>query len=113
MKGNQNRLEREQHTIRVMIEIYCREHHNPANNLCIECQGLLTYAMLRIDQCPYQVDKPTCARCPIHCYKPAIREQVRQVMRYAGPRMIIYHPVLAILHSWDELTKSRNLRDIK
>jgi hypothetical protein len=74
---------------------------------------LITYALQRIDQCPYQVDKPTCAHCPIHCYKPTIRQQVRQAMRYAGPRMIIYHPVLAILHSWDDLTKSRNLRDIK
>ena len=46
----------------------------------------------------YQGRKPTCAKCPIHCYKPAMREQIRDVMRYAGPRMLKRHPVLAIRH---------------
>ena len=64
--------------------------------------------MQRIDRCPYQEDKPTCAKCPIHCYKPAMRERVRQVMRYAGPRMLLYHPVLAISHYIDEMTRGNN-----
>jgi predicted amidophosphoribosyltransferase len=110
MKLRQGRLSRERHTIQVMIEIHCREQHHPMDSLCAECQGLLTYTRQRIDKCPYQVNKPTCAKCPIHCYKPAMREQVRQVMRYAGPRMIIHYPMLAVLHSWDEITKSRKLK---
>jgi hypothetical protein len=32
-----------------------------------------------------------------------MREQIRCVMRYAGPRMMMYHPVLAILHFLDGL----------
>ena len=110
MKINQYRLGRERHTIQGMIEIYCRVHHQPVHKLCPECQELLTYAIQRIDRCPFQMDKPTCARCPIHCYKPEMRAQVRQVMRYAGPRMIIYHPILALLHTFDEITKSRKLK---
>ena len=40
-------------------------------------------------------DKPTCANCKVHCYSEAMRERVRDVMRYAGPRMLWRHPVLA------------------
>lgn len=105
MLKKQSRLERERHTIEVMIEIYCRGHHHSTGALCAECQQLFAYATQRIDKCPYQGDKPTCAKCPIHCYKPAMREQVRQVMRYAGPRMMLYHPLLAILHYKDEITR--------
>jgi hypothetical protein len=35
-----------------------------------------------------------------------MREQVRQVMRYAGPRMMFLHPVLTLLHYLDEITKA-------
>ncbi len=105
MLEKQDRLERERQTIQVMIEIYCRGHHHLTDALCPECQQLLTYAMQRLDKCPYQDDKPTCAKCPIHCYKPIMREQVRQVMRYAGPRMMLYHPLLTISHYVDEMTK--------
>lgn len=113
MKNDQNHLDRERLTIQKMIEIYCLEHHHPMNNMCTECQGLFAYAMQRIDKCPYQISKPTCAKCPIHCYRPDMRKQVRQVMRFAGPRMIIYHPILAFLHFWDEITKSRILKNQK
>jgi hypothetical protein len=57
--------------------------------------------MHRIDKCPFQAEKPTCANCPIHCYKKDRREEVREVMRYAGPRMLLRHPVLAVLHQLD------------
>lgn len=53
----------------------------------------------------YGNNKPTCAKCPVHCYNARRREQIRQVMRYAGPRMLIYHPRLAILHLIDGLKK--------
>jgi len=49
-----------------------------------------------MSRCPFGPDKPTCAKCPIHCYKPQVRERVREVMRFAGPRMLLRHPVLAV-----------------
>ena len=27
-----------------------------------------------------------------------MREQIRRVMRFSGPRMLLYHPVLAVWH---------------
>ena len=95
------RLDREKRTIRVMVRMYCRAHHAPAVPLCPECAVLLDYALQRIDRCRFGPDKPTCADCPVHCYKPAMRQRIRAVMRYAGPRMLFRHPVLAILHLWD------------
>jgi len=100
-----DRLERERYTIRIMIEIFCRHHHNSDQALCANCQQLYDYAMQRIDRCPYRDDKPTCVKCPIHCYKQDMRENVRRVMRYAGPRMIFSHPVLTIMHYVDEITR--------
>ena len=106
----QARLRRERKTIRLMIGIYCRSHHHTTGALCDSCSDLHAYAMQRIEKCPFQDNKPTCAKCPVHCYKPSMREQVRQVMRYAGPRMLIHHPVLALLHMHDEKTITRELK---
>ena len=99
-----NRLKRERQTMKVMIDIYCRAHHHAHTIPCTECRSFLAYAMKRIEKCPFQADKPTCAQCSIHCYKADMREQVRQVMQYSGPRMLIYHPILAIWHFIDKLT---------
>jgi hypothetical protein len=103
----QNRLDRERRTISSMIEIYCRARHHQAVGLCAECEQLFAYAMQRIDKCPFQENKPTCAKCTIHCYKPQMRQQVREVMRYAGPRMLLRHPVMTIMHYIDEMKHAR------
>ncbi|MGC8879687.1 MAG: nitrous oxide-stimulated promoter family protein [Anaerolineae bacterium] len=99
------RIEREKKTIAAMIRIYCRDQHGGHKALCASCQALLQYALQRLDKCPFGAEKPTCARCPVHCYKPSMREEIRRVMRYAGPRMLYTHPILAIRHLWDERRK--------
>jgi hypothetical protein len=81
-----------------MLQIYCADKHAGAASLCTDCASLFAYAEQRLEKCPYGDDKPTCANCPIHCYHPRLREQIKEVMRYAGPRMIRRHPVLATLH---------------
>ncbi|MEF1291832.1 nitrous oxide-stimulated promoter family protein [Vibrio sp. M260118] len=85
-------------TVRAMMVIYCRAHHGTNKQLCSQCQSLLEYAETKLDRCPYGQGKPTCNRCLIHCYKAQQKEQMRQVMRYAGPRMLLPHPILAIRH---------------
>jgi hypothetical protein len=105
-QSSQKRLRREQRTVQKMITLYCTAHHNPPeHSLCTECQSLLSYATLRIENCPFGALKPTCDRCTIHCYKPEMQENIKQVMRYAGPRMMLHHPWLAILHLVDRLRK--------
>lgn len=107
------RLAREEKTIAAMVAMYCRDHHahrprvtGAGGALCEECAALLDYARARLARCPFGARKPTCAKCSTHCYKPAMREQVRAVMRYAGPRMVREHPVLAAAHLADGRRKT-------
>lgn len=96
------RLAREQETVEKMVRLYCRQQHHPAQSgLCPECQEMLTYANERLKRCVFQAEKPTCAKCPVHCYQPGMRQRMRQIMRYAGPRMLLHHPVLAVRHLLD------------
>lgn len=86
-------------TIKAMVRIYCQKfHHTESRDLCSECHDFLVYANEKLDRCPFGQEKPTCNKCPIHCYKPQQREQARAIMRYAGPRMLIVHPILAFKH---------------
>ena len=97
------RLRRERRTIQAMIRIYCREQHgSAAGALCPECQELEGYALARLSRCPFQADKPSCARCTVHCYNSSMRLRVRRVMHFAGPRMLLRHPLLALRHLLDE-----------
>ena len=94
-----------------MIRLYCTSHHGTRTVLCKSCAALESYAMSRLDRCPYFLNKPTCVNCPTHCYIPDMREQARAVMRYAGPRMLIKHPILALFHIIDaKLDKRRKLK---
>lgn len=95
------RMDREARTIRAMVRLYCRQNHNAPRGLCTDCQELQDYALLRLEKCPFQEGKTTCANCPVHCYKPDMRERVRKVMRYSGPRMLLRHPLMTIQHLID------------
>jgi len=97
------RVRREKKTIGVMVAMYCRAHHCPgeAGGLCRQCRDLLAYAEARIDRCVFRDSKPACNRCRVHCYGRQMRDEVRSVMRFAGPRMMGAHPVLAVMHLAD------------
>jgi hypothetical protein len=102
------RLRREYRTMACMVEIWCTDHHGaaaPDAGPCEACRTFLAYAARRLEKCPYGEAKPTCAKCPIHCYKRAQRQQAREIMRYAGPRMTFRHPWLALRHLVDKLRK--------
>ncbi len=92
-----NRLSNERVTIEAMIRLYCRKKHATAE-LCPDCQALLDYALLRLQKCPFGEAKTTCRKCSIHCYAPSQRAAIRAVMRFSGPRLLFYHPLLTIRH---------------
>ena len=98
------RIRRESNTIKQMIEMYCCENHS-SDRLCAQCSTLLEYALQRLEKCPFQEGKTTCAQCPIHCYTLDKREQIRTIMRYSGPRMMYKHPIAAIWHLIDQRRK--------
>jgi hypothetical protein len=97
------RIRREKQTVAAMIAMYCHAHHATNGILCSQCEVLMEYAYCRLDHCPHGIKKRPCGQCPASCYKVSMRTQIREVMRYAGPRMILHHPILALLHQWDKL----------
>lgn len=103
MPGPNTRMRREHETVESMIRLYCRGQHGSRTALCPTCQELADYAHARLDRCPFQERKTVCARCPVHCYQADMRERIREVMRYAGPRMLFWHPFLALWHLVDRL----------
>jgi hypothetical protein len=100
VRKESRRIRRERATVRAMLTIYCAHHHG-SRDLCEACAELADYADRRLECCPYGPEKPTCAHCPVHCYRPDPREKMREVMRFAGPRMIKKHPYLAMRHLID------------
>jgi hypothetical protein len=103
MPGNAGpRIAREMKTVRAMIGIFCRDRHGTRKgDLCPDCAALREYALDRLGKCRYGEMKTPCRDCPIHCYKPDMREAIRQVMRHAGPRMMWEHPWLSVCHLLD------------
>lgn len=85
--------QREIDIVTLMIRLYCRHH----DDICEE--ELLQYARERIEKCPKMKEKTFCSQCAIHCYRKDMQKQIKKVMRYSGPRMIFYHPVMAIRHA--------------
>jgi hypothetical protein len=95
------RLKRELKTVEAMLRIFCFNRHGGTRDLCRECAELLEFVRLRIDRCPFAEGKPTCANCRVHCFKPAMRERIKDVMRFSGPRMPRHHPILSLMHFID------------
>ncbi len=92
-------LEKELEVLKFMIEKYCHGNHKTKKGeLCDECKELFEYAKQRREKCPHGEDRIFCSSCTIHCYKPAMREKIREVMKYSGPRMLFDHPILAMVH---------------
>ena len=75
-----SRIKEEQQVVEQMVRLYCRKKEGH-KELCPGCQELLQYATARLERCKHGENKPT----------------------WAGPRMILYHPVAAIKHILREL----------
>lgn len=92
-----SRIENEKAVVAKMIRLYYRRKLGLLEPSTEEME-LLSYAERRLTHCKFGEQKPACKRCPIHCYRSDMRAKIREVMRWAGPRMIIYDPVAAIKH---------------
>lgn len=103
----------EKRLVSEMIALYCRrQHHTPRGQLCPECQELHDYARVRIDRCPLMESKTFCSACRVHCYKPEMREKIREVMRFSGPRMLFHHPIAAIRHVVESKKEKKKLNNL-
>lgn len=101
-KETKDRITREKEMLPEMVKIYCHGvHKTKRGELCPECSELCAYALYRLDHCRWGNEKNFCSQCPCHCYKPAMREKIRAVMRYSGPRIMLYHPLVGSLHAFE------------
>lgn len=86
------RIEWEKKTVGHMIELRCRKEHG-GKGLCSECRELYEYSLARLERCRFGEGNTKCHKCPVPCYRPDMRKKIRAVMRFSGPRMILYHPL--------------------
>ena len=100
-------LKREKKTLEFMLKLYCKQKHKIKEGLCENCHGLLEYAYERIDNCNFAKNKPVCAKCSIQCYETEMRKKIRNVMKFSGPRMMLYHPVITIEHVIHSLRRKK------
>ena len=93
------KIKHDEAVVRFMIGIYCnRQHHTKKRQLCPECEALAVYTVQRTEHCPRTEEKTFCSSCPIHCYKPEMRAKIKAVMKFSGPRMMLYGPSLCFKH---------------
>lgn len=97
-----NRIEREKRTLAVMVKMYCDHYHDKIGSICSDCNELTEFANERINRCIFQDDKPVCSECLVHCYRMDMRDKIKTVMCFAGPKMIFHHPILGIRHLIDK-----------
>lgn len=91
-------VQKEKDTVTEMIRLYCIKKHHNQQELCKDCQDLQDYALKRLSLCQFGESKTACSNCSVHCYKPEYRQKIKAVMRFSGPRMLLYHPVYAVKH---------------
>src|ERR1035437_9008407 len=92
------KIQNEQRIVDRMIQLYCRKKHNSSINLCTDCDTLKGYAFERLFMCPFKESKTACKDCKVHCYQKDKRNDIREVMKSSGPRMILYYPLGFLKH---------------
>jgi hypothetical protein len=103
-------IQREKTMIDAMIQIYCRDHHITNNELCSKCFELGVYAKGRLKNCRYLEKKPVCGRCGLTCYNVQNKDYAESIFNYAGPRMMLQHPKLGLLHFLDAFRNNWQLK---
>lgn len=93
-----NRIKKEKDVVGIMIKLYCNKKHKTKKDLCPKCEELLKYTHIRLDNCKFGEKKSSCFKCPIHCYRNDMRERIKEVMKFSGPRIIIYKPYEFLRH---------------
>lgn len=107
----ESKREREKKLVSQMVRLYCRKKHKTKNGLCPECRELDEYAKLRSDKCPFMETKTFCSNCRVHCYKPEMRDKIRDVMRFSGLRTMLNHPILVIRHMIENQKEKKRLEN--
>ena len=96
-------------TVDCMIGI-CRGVHGTSlgKELCEACRQLQAYADLRTEKCPVYGDRSVLqCTAKVHCYSRKRCRKIREVMKYAGPRMLFVRAPSGMCISHFGIRKSR------
>jgi len=103
----------------LFVRVYCEGNHAEATKapfvlkgfdvpaisgreelcLCPGCTKLLMHAFIKRQACPMD-PKPMCKHCPSHCYAPLYRQQIREVMKYSGRKLVLRGRLDMLIHLW-------------
>lgn len=92
------KIYKEKEVVDLMIDIYYKKKIKKDISKRAEKEDLKKYCAYRLSLCPFKDKKTFCSNCKIHCYDKVHKELIKEVMRYSGPRMLLYHPIIAIKH---------------
>jgi hypothetical protein len=114
--GTDPHIERDQTTLIRFVQTYCGDLHRSTTRdlfelktidvaglngrpmtLCPACAKLLAHALVKRSVCPMD-PKPACNDCPQHCYHPAYRQQIRQVMKHSGQKLVMRGRLDYLIH---------------
>ena len=96
----ENKRLKELKTVRKMIEIYCKgQHRRKSGDLCESCAELMHLCRSKGRAMPTYGRKKHFVPCAKHTvmHRP-IGNELKEVMRYSGPRMLWIHPIMTIRH---------------
>ena len=91
------KIEKDKNTIKQMVALYCH-HKLKMSKPDEQYQILIDYCCQRLDKCKWGEKKMACKNCFVYCYKLEMLENLRNVMIWVGPRMLLYNPIAAIKH---------------
>lgn len=98
-----SKIKKEKDISKAMISLYCTKNHGTIKELCEDCSSLLEYSWKKLDICKFGDAKTSCKKCPIHCYQDSMREKIRKVMRFSGPRLLFYRPIDFLRYIWNDI----------
>lgn len=105
------KIQKEKNIVKLMIMKYCKGQKH-SSIPCENCSGLIEYVEKKLDLCPFMETKTYCSNCKIHCYSPNMREHIKEIMRYSGPRMIFSNPIITIDHIYQGTKHKLKLKNI-
>lgn len=105
-----NRRDQKHQIVSDMVMIYCDGHHKHTLSPCPKCQEVLDYSKFRTSKCPYIKKTLFCSNCPTPCYKPDMKEEMRVIMKYSGPRYFFKHPILVLKHGYTDIKSRKGVK---
>ena len=96
MRMGKSRADKDQRTLEAIGRIYCRAHHTgskDAAGLCAQCRETVDATLARTQACPFG-HEGNCQDCAVHCQRGEAQRRIREIMRYAAPRMALRHPLM-------------------